>query len=248
MIEQLCISNSVIFFKEKLLKKYNLKEYTNKNKPCIFNGLYNQQDYIKLIQHNSHKTVVWCGTDATMINKNFKNLLSRAGEIRHIAKSKFVSETLSKHGIKHILLPITPTIPIKNYKPKGENIYFYSGNNKKKYGGDFVDQIKKITKYKIIETNKNTYKSKELEKIYESCFLGLRLTKHDGLPNTVLEMGLMGRNCIHNGNTPNSIGYKTLDDIIEIIDSEYEKRNENSEKIVDDVYDFLNISDEWLKI
>ena len=33
MIEQIRVSSSVIFFKEKLMKKYNLKEYTNDREP-----------------------------------------------------------------------------------------------------------------------------------------------------------------------------------------------------------------------
>lgn len=246
MINQMCVSPNVIFFKDKLLKKYGLKDYSDVNSPCVFNGLYTPNDYMKLINHKSDKTIVWCGTDATLLNKN---LLKKAGEVRHIAKSKFISETLTKNNIPHILLPITPTTPVKNYKgKKGENIYFYKGNDRDRYGGRLVDEIKKHTKYNIIEANHKTYNPNDLEKIYESCFIGLRLTKHDGLPNTVLEMGLMGRNCVHNGNTPNSLNYSGVDDIIKHINNEYAKRDENSEKVVDGVYDFLNIDNEWLKI
>ena len=54
--------------------------------------------------------------------------------------------------------------------------------------------------------------------------MGLRLTNIDGLPNTVLEMGLMGRHCIHNGNTPNSLNYKSVEDIINHINNEYNNR------------------------
>ena len=112
----------------------------------------------------------------------------------------------------------------------------------------FVDIIKKRTKHKIIEANHTTYKPDQLDEIYKSCFLGLRLTKHDGLPNTVLELGLMGRNCIHNGNIPNCLNYNTVEDIIQIINEEYKKREIKSKNIVDDVYDFLNIDNNWLKV
>ena len=245
-IEQMRVAPGLKFFKEKLLKKYSLKDYVDVNKPCIFNGLYTTQDYMSLINHKSHKTVVWCGSDAQHMNKN---LIDRAGKIRHIAKSKFISETLTKQGIPHIVLPITPTSSIKNYKEKkGENIYFYRGENRVKYGGDLVDVIKKRTNYNIIEADSKTFKKDELNSVYESSFIGLRLTKHDGLPNTVLELGLMGRNCIHNGNTPNSLNYKTVDDIITHIDNEFKNRNENSESVVDDVYNFLNINSNWLDV
>ena len=245
VIDQIRVAPGLSFFKNKLLKKYGLREYYDINKPCIFNGVYTMDDYLSVIKHKGHKTIVWCGSDAQALNKS---LIDKAGNIRHIAKSKFVSNTLTKKGIKHILLPITPTTPVKNYKKKGENIYFYKGIDRNKYGGVLVDEIKKRTNYNIIEASHNTFKPDELEKVYESCFIGLRLTKHDGLPNTVLEMGLMGRKCLHNGNTPNSLNYESVDDIIKHIDNEFSKRNENSEKVVDDVYDFLNIDKEWLKI
>ena len=245
-IEQMRVAPGLNFFKEKLLKKYKLKEYKDINKPCIFNGMYTIQDYHALINHKSHKTIVWCGSDAQFLNKE---LISRAGKIRHIAKSKFISETLDKQDIPHILLPITPTIANKNYKEKkGKNIYFYSGEDRVKYGGDLVDIIKEKTNYNIIEANAKTFNEKELEKIYEDCFMGLRLTKHDGLPNTVLELGLMGRHCVHNGNTPNSLNYTTVEDIITHIDNEYNKRNVSSENIVNNVYDFLKINNDWLDV
>ena len=245
VIDQIRVAPGLSFFKNKLLKKYGLREYYDINKPCIFNGVYTMDDYLSVIKHKGHKTIVWCGSDAQALNKT---LLEKAGNVRHIAKSKFVSNTLTKKGIEHILLPITPTTPVKNYKKKGENIYFYKGIDRNKYGGVLVDEIKKRTNYNIIEASHNTFKPDELEKVYESCFIGLRLTKHEGLPNTVLEMGLMGRKCLHNGNTPNSLNYESVDDIIKHIDNEYSKRNENSEKVVDDVYDFLNIDKEWLKV
>jgi len=245
-IEQMRVAPGLSFFKEKLLKKYGLKDYSDINKPCIFNGLYTMQDYMSLINHKSHKTVVWCGSDAQYLNKD---LIQQAGKIRHIAKSKFISETLNKHNIPHILLPVTPTSPVKNYLPeKGENIYFYHGEDRKKYGGDLVDIIKEKTDYNIIEASSGTYSESELQDVYKSCFMGLRLTKHDGLPNTVLEMGLMGRHCVHNGNTPNSLNYKSVEDIINHIENEYNNRNKNSENIVDEVYDFLNINSNWLDV
>jgi hypothetical protein len=245
-IEQMRVAPGLSFFKEKLLKKYGLKDYTDVNKACVFNGLYTMQDYMSLINHKSHKTVVWCGSDAQHMNKN---LIKQAGKIRHIAKSKFISETLTKQGIPHIVLPITPTSPVKNYKEKkGENIYFYRGENRKKYGGDLVDIIKERTNYNIIEADSKTFNEGELNSVYESCFMGLRLTKHDGLPNTVLELGLMGRNCVHNGNTPNSLNYGTVEDIISHIDNEYNKKNDNSEGVVDDVYNFLDINSDWLNV
>lgn len=246
-IKQMYVSQAVSFFKQKLLEKYNLISYRDRKKPVIFNGLYTPSDYHKLIKHKSHKTVIWCGTDAMRIKKHH-HLLKKAGTVRHIAKSTFISKTLDKYNIKHIILPITPSSLSKNYKEKGECIYSYTGNNRLFYGGNLIDQIKGKVKYKIIEAARSTFTSDKVYEIYEKCFMGLRLTKHDGLPNTVLEMGLMGRSCVHNGNIPNALPYTNLQSIIDHINDEYKRRHENSEDLVDKVYEFLNIGEEWLNI
>jgi len=251
-ITQMRVSSSVSFFKDNLLKKYNLIDYNDENKPCIFNGMYSKEDYSSLINHKSHKTIVWCGTDIQKYFPKYKNYLIKAGKVRHIAKSNFISKTLKNYNIPHITLPITPTIPVKNYKPKGDNIYFYSSNTERgriKYGYKILERIKNLKpEYNFIETTPKLFSKSDLEKIYESCFLGLRLTEHDGLSNTVLELGLMGRNCIHNGNTPNSLNYNNINDIIDLIDKQFEERHNNSCDITDKVYDFININNDWLNV
>ena len=83
---------------------------------------------------------------------------------------------------------------------------------------------------------------------YKSCFIGLRLTTHDGLPNTICELGLMGRRCIYNGQLPHSIPYSNADDIVESIEREFKSRNEDNTLIANDMYDYLNIGDDWLYV
>jgi hypothetical protein len=43
-IKQVHISESVSFFSEKIKKKYNLKNYSNKDEPSIFWGMYRDED------------------------------------------------------------------------------------------------------------------------------------------------------------------------------------------------------------
>lgn len=256
-VKQIYVSPAVSFFKQKLLKKYNLVSYNNKNVPAIFNGLYGDINYVDmktLKNHKSNKIVVWCGTDSKgLINMPNKiEQLKKMKNIRHIAKSKYVYESLKRCGIDSEIIPVTPTNIIKNREDRGECIYVYvAKNNKKnvnKYGEDLVKQIKNKTKIKIIDAHFGKYTKEQLNNIYKQCFLGLRLTKHDGLPNTVIELGLMGRMCVYNGELPNAIPYNSVDDIIKIINEEYEKRYENNQHIVDDMFNYLNIDDNWMII
>jgi hypothetical protein len=86
--------------------------------------------------------------------------------------------------------------------------------------------------------------------IYKRCFIGLRFTEHDGLSNTVCEMGLMGRMVINNGDVPNCIHYdkNNIKDIIETIDFEW-KHSEITDKtkvVSDAVKTYLNIGEDFL--
>ena len=87
--------------------------------------------------------------------------------------------------------------------------------------------------------------------LYKKCFIGLRFTSHDGLSNTVCEMGAMGRKMINNGDTPNCIPYdlNNIDKIVDDINQEYERSRGDlfrASVISNQVNEFLNIGDDFL--
>ena len=247
-VKQIRVSGSVAPFREKMMSKYNLLEYNDKNSPAVFFGLYNDTDYTAAESHKSHIIVVWCGTDALKLEK-FKDRVKKLKNVVHIAMSEFISNTLNKYGIKHKILPITPTKLIKNRKDRGNKVYFYtSKTDRLKYGGDLLEEVKKRIPFEVVEGYHGKFNKEELEKVYEDTFIGLRLTKHDGLPNTVVELGLMGRKCVYNGNLTNSLPYKNIDDIVNHIFFEYKNRMNDNTDIVDNIYDELTIDDSWLNL
>src|SRR6056297_1028564 len=130
-IQQIRYSKPMRHFKDKFSKKFNLKEYTNKNKPVIFYGIYKKDDLNALLNHKDHITIFWRGSDAEWlwkVEKWAKPVLRviRSLDIRHLAVSEQVQESLNKVNIKSILVPATPTIIEDKYKPiKGDNVYFY---------------------------------------------------------------------------------------------------------------------------
>lgn len=247
-IGQLRVSRGVVFFRQKLIDKYGLNEYSSLDDPAVFYGMYDRADYLAALKHRGHLTILWRGNDARQI-PGYARCLLRIMRARHIANSEFTSESLRRAGIPHSVLPITPTINIKNPQPRGDAIYFYTskvpGNT---YGDAYVEDLKGIIPQKIIIAHSQSHTGDELKDIYKSCFIGLRLTKHDGLPNTVCEMGLMGRRCIYNGILPNAIPYRSLDDIVRAIHAEYENRFEDNSGIADAMHDFLDIGDSWLYV
>lgn len=249
MIKQIRISPAMQFFRDKILTKYNLAPYFDKNKPAAFFGMYRDEDIKALTEHNSKAVVIWCGSDSLITLPKQHNKIKALKNVKHIAMSGFIESDLRKYGINSEILAITPTTPIKNRKNRGDNIYIYVDKAKtEKYGYNLLDEIISKCDKNIIVADNTTYTREQLQEIYKSCFIGLRLTKHDGLPNTVVEMGLMGRMCVYNGKLPNAIPFTDVNSIVNIINSEYNKRHENNQEITDSVYNYLNINNDWLKI
>jgi len=248
---QISVSDAVTNFKTKMVEKYNLNEYLDTNTPTVFFGMYNENDYKKFLNHTGQKIIIWCGTDALNAKKN-KHWWDELKKGVNISMSSFIYKSLSFCGINSNIVPIAPTKTTLNVKPKGDNIYWYYNSDGKRdfYGGKIIDQIKKLTNYNIIEAKLNSFDNDKISEVYESCFLGLRLTNHDGLPNTVVEMGLMGRYCLHNGNTPNSIQYdsENINDIIKKIDDQFKRKNEVDYDIAKKVSNYMSFGDNLNKL
>jgi hypothetical protein len=248
-ITQAYVSESLSGFRNKFLAKYQLNQISDTSMPAVFFGMYRPEDLRKIAEHQAPTILIWGGTDALKSSRYSEDLL-KIKSIKHIAISNFISESLKINQIESQLLHITPTFLIKNQKPRGENLYFYHGTHgpdtRNFYGGEIIDQLKERIPFKIIECTKDSHAAEDLNKVYESCFLGLRFTKHDGLPNTLCELGLMGRRCIHNGALPNAIAFNNIEDIIENIFLEYQNKDQDNTMLVNQVYDYLNIGDSWL--
>ncbi len=166
-------------------------------------------------------------------------------KIKHIAISPFIKKSLSLLSVPHIVVPFMG-INFNSIKPviKGPCIYLYTTLlDENTYGyNHYIKLMEKYPDIKFIVTcckffYKRTIKKKMflkygitnyskielINQIYPQCFLGLRLTKHDGLAATVQELGLMGIKSVHNGNSPSSLNYNTFEDICAHIDEERKK-------------------------
>ena len=246
-------SFGLLFMEKYGLENLNSKPgFFRKNCPTVYFGCYNQSDIDNILLNKSDfKIVVYGGTDATRKNiliqtKNIKNLY-------HVAISDYISRDLEEAGIKHKIIPITPInyskFNLKPY-PLGKSVYIYNCTEKKAhiYGKELYEKVIKRLDYIDFKIcNHNTYTRKELIDVYKDCFIGLRLINHDGLPNTVVELGLMGRRTVYNGNLPSSVGYKNVDDICKIIEDEYLNVGNINFDIAKDTLNFLENSRNWLK-
>ena len=240
MITQGKVSKSLLF---DFLGKFNLDAYHSRYAPCIFFGCFKGRgDVMKIINHQGLAVICWRGTDILGMTKEDIEAL-RKDNIKHIAISDYIAKDLDRHGFKYKKFPITATRLKFDPMPLGDAVYTYIDQRRPKfYGMDIIEKLQ--DKYKIIIGG--GYPPEKMPKIYRRCFIGLRLTQHDGLPNTVIEMGLMGRKCVWNGRLPNAINYKTIDDIIAAIEWEKKKVGVIQFDVARRVFDYLNIGNEWL--
>lgn len=246
-IEYIYISNGLSFFKDKMLNKFNLKNYDMKkiDTNCLFFGMYYKEDYDKLINHKGNKYLLLGGSDTkyNYFNSIINNLIYN--KIIIICQSKHIYDyLLDKYTKKYLwLCPVTPVIIENFYEPnniKGNSIYIYTSDKKSEiYGKSIYDIIieRLKEKYNFIICTAHSYKN--IKDIYKKCFVGLRLTNFDGLGATNIELGLMGIKSITNNISPNCLKWETVEDIIEHIENEAKNIGKSDNKLANDVYNFI---------
>jgi hypothetical protein len=274
-IDQIYIAQHLDHFRDDLLTSYpNLKNYYNDLLPSIYYGIWSPKDLEMLRKNKSLKIIIWTGGDIYIdapenhlrkhIQNNF-NKIKNLTKIVHIAISNFIQSDLASLQIKHLRVPFMG-IKMDKYKPitKGSSIYIYTspvlGN---KYGEELYSKI--VQKYShinfiftcskgsmnVMDKQKNTYnikyydKDELVEKIYPQCFIGLRLTKHDGLAGTVQELGTLGIKSIHNGDSPSCLNYNNFEDICEYIDNEIKNIGTKDVELSNHVKNYLTIDKDF---
>jgi len=245
-ITQAHISDSISIFKDAYLSKFDLINSFYIYEPVVFIGMYSDDDYAVFQRYIADKVVLWCGTDALMITPQRAAILKN-NKATHIVKSQFMSDDLKKFGIPHKIIPVSWQDHNINPVPLGDSIFHYGDGDF--YGTHLLHEIAKKTGLHIYRANKDSYNKEDLHEVYRDCFIGLRLTKHDGLPNTVLELGMMGRRSIYNGGIPTSIRWDDMSGLIGNIMTEYSYRKIADYKLVSkQIKQFINIGESWLEV
>jgi hypothetical protein len=170
---------------------------------------------------------------------------------RNISTSSSISHILAANDIDSEFWPVS----CYNYEefapePLGDDVYYYHGR-KELYGYNIVKDIEAITDYKIHYVDGwQGMTGARTRDLYAKCFIGLRPKDIDGLSNTGIELGLMGRMMIHNGDAPNNIHYNpynALTDIVRKMDDIMLNPGDVRE-VSQATRDFIEIGDKWLTI
>ena len=246
---QAYVSLGVRYFKQMFMQKFGFEQYTDRYKPLVMFGFY-KKDALSIIKnHKAPLILIFAGTDANRILNLKRSMLIRgyAHGIKVYAISNHISNSFKKFKIKHQILPLTPTTIKLNPEPLGDKLYCYVGRDDKMYGKSLALEVQRRTGIQVLFTGKDNVLSKqEIIQAYRDSFMGLRFTKRDGLPNTVAELGMMGRRCICNNILPNCIPWNNINDICSNVLKQYQKRNDiDVQRVSKQVKQFLDIGQDW---
>ena len=222
--DNLYVSVSLEHFKKRFQGFYYKNYYYNTG-TCVFFGMYFKEDIKILQKHQGYKFLIWGGTDCNWnysIRDNNLEIIKKIPDLYHIAISKDIQERLRLKNIESIFFDMN--LVDKNlFKPiskKGDSIFIYNGFTKGKeyiYGEKiYAEVVKRLPMFKFIYSNKLNLPHEEMPKIYGECFIGLRLTEHDGNANMVQEMKAMNIPVVHN-QSDYGLEWESVDDIIKYI-------------------------------
>ena len=210
------------FWSPLMQKAYKMEAYSpqdrqDRNGPVVIFGCYGGGTKADIMNHTGLVVIVWSGSDSTRLHEkpHFIDFCkNNAHRVFHIAHSHWIQVDLAHFGLKYIDLVVLPG-DFEGYKFEeecGGNVYHYGTHQRMWYYG--TDMMKKLEKKwgggpypKIHKTTQGSYNKKELYDIYKDCFVGVRLTEHDNMAMSVIEMGLMGRYSIFNGDVPSAVPY-----------------------------------------
>ena len=213
------------FFGPSMAKKYRFEIYVphrDKREPTVFFGCYGKGTKVDIMHHKSLAVIVWSGSDSTRLHEvgEFVDFLrSNTHRVFHIAHSHWIQKDLEHFGIPYSDRVVLP-VEMSGYKfeeQQGTKVYHYGSKLRDWYYGthlmkDLAKRWNKSNKYPdIFITIHGVYKKPELYEIYKDSFIGVRLTEHDNMALSCIEMGLMGRYSIFNGNIPCAIPYSKVE-------------------------------------
>jgi len=222
--DNLYVSEALKHFKERFQTFYLKNDY-HYSDICVFFGIYSGKDIEILRRHRGYKFLIWGGTDCNWNYRDrVKNLdvIKNIPDLYHIAISKDIQDRLRLKNIESIFLELD-LVDKELFKPvseKGDSIFIYNGftkGNEDIYGKRiYMEVVKRLPKFKFIYSNQLNLPHEEMPKIYGECFIGLRLTEHDGNANMVQEMRLMNIPVVHNL-SDYGLKWESIEDIIRYI-------------------------------
>ena len=163
-------------FKTQTINKYSFIDFHDYNSPCIFYGIYGDNDINTLNQMKNTSIIIWTGGDINIVNRppvvenrilNNVNIIkekSKKYNIIHIATQKFLAESISSIGFEYKIYPFMG-LEFNNFTPciyERNIIYVYVGNWTEYYGISLILQVYEKLKHKYEFIFTSSYSDKNI--------------------------------------------------------------------------------------
>ena len=254
IITDIYISSALKKFANKISREYGFNTNINNktyDKIVVF-GCYNINDLNFIKKHaNKEITLIWGGSDCNNLQGNieFMSYLLKAKNIRHVAISDTIKDKLHDYNLNCFLKVHFRLLNYFDYKNIADihkctnSVYIYTSLDKIRakeiYGSNiYMEVIAKMPHINFIIAY-GQYTQEEIIAVYHKCFLGLRLTVFDGNANTVQELGMLGINCVHNGEFPNSLSWSNVAEVCNWITEEMTICEDKRKQIRENMINYL---------
>jgi hypothetical protein len=268
-------------FGRSMCQKYGLefyRQHIHLDAPVVFFGCYSLGAKDMIIRHRGLIVIVWSGSDSTRLHERsdfVEYCKANKHRIFHIAHSHWIQTDLRHFGFEYIDRVVLP-VDLSDFKfdpNPGKMVYHYGSHDRKfYYGTHLMEKLRsRWDRHKdypnVFITYNGSYDKKELIKYYADSFIGVRLTEHDNMALSCIELGLMGRPSIFNGNIPCAIPYmenpyttydprtrtqwvyqdeNILSSVGSIILDYWTKKIEPSKELAEEMREFVHDDQEWL--
>jgi len=230
-------------------ERWGLRPYGDSSRPAVFYGVYGDANLNALRRHRGLAVVVWCGTDAQM---NAERPLFRQPHMRNVATSRYHARRFGRLGLrwKRLNLLGSPADDLEACD-LGDEVYAYAPSHRpREYGRPAVLRARAALEQKGIRmtlTDSARQLSREgVVEAYRRAFVGIRLTSHDGAAASALELGLMGRRSICNGDAPCCVPWKNEAELVSLVIAERDRGPADAAETAEATRGFLQTSPEWL--
>ena len=264
-IQQGHVSTGIGGFEQVFLNKFELDRYHDRSEPAFFFGCYQRHllrknnpnaspDNLLILRHRSLAVVIWGGTDIqTKLNwwlfrPTLRLFRLRSDSIKHLAISDDIARDLERAQLPYQRIRFSLANPVLfTPRPLGSSVYIYAPAVRAEiYGKSIYEKViaaRPDTDFIISSDHRVPHE--KMPEVYGKCFIGLRLTTHDGNANTVQEMGLMGIRCVHNGDMPNAIPWSSAEDVLAAMDKEQGRIGTVQKQLAEETSHFLQGNDDW---
>jgi len=250
--KQVCVSSSLIYFKEFFKKKWGLVDYYSVDEPAIFFGLYNKQEIQRFTNHKGLKMVIWGGADQSV--SKFKKVRDTTNFVGSPVYRPPLLESFKeiKYPYREIILPFKDYSTLKA-TPLGEKIYVYKGlgGNRGDYykWNEFITPLMNHFGKDRFIYSQNQKMDYVINNLYNESFIYIKPNEKGG-STTMWELAHMGRKTVskNQGDIPNVINFNDVESIIEIIKKEENKIGTVQSEVIEQTQKCMVNSRDWLNV